>query len=70
LTLRVPEVAPTVTLAEVKGVALNTERSAAERAAPAGAVEAEAVDATAVLAPAATRVAAAIRATLRDGREE
>jgi hypothetical protein len=33
-------------------------------------VEADAVDATAVLAPAATRVAVASRAALRDRREE
>ena len=58
-------------MAVVKGMALDTGRSAAERAALAGVtVEAEAVDATAVPAPAATRVAAAIRAALRDRRDE
>jgi hypothetical protein len=63
-------VGPAVTVAEVKGIGLNTARGAAERAAAAGAtVEAEAVDATAVPAPAATRVAAAIRAARRGRRE-
>src|ERR1700733_4143111 len=70
VTLRVPEVAPAATVADVNGTGLCAPSCPAERAAPAGMVAAEAVDVTAVPAPAATRVAATIRAVGRDRREE
>src|ERR1700689_1208069 len=46
VTLRVPEVGPAATVADVKGMRLCVLRSTVECAPPAGVVEAEAVDAT------------------------
>jgi hypothetical protein len=70
VTLRVPEVGPTATVAEVKGMRLWTPRCVIERAVRAGAVAAEAVDATAVPVVAATIVAAVIRTAFRGRPEE